>query len=219
MRRRPIYFYISPKLIKCPKLIKLLLIVFLIIGLFVLVEKNLQETILTVANAKAVQAATETISQSVAAKIADTVDYRELIHTVQDSSGRVVLMQANTVMLNKIAADTTLEVQKRLREMSNERFNIPLGQAFGSKILASFGPLIRVTIVPVGTVQVKVLDDFVEAGINQTKHRLLLDIKSRVRVVIPLASSEAVVETKVPITETIIVGEVPQTYIKLNPSK
>ncbi len=213
MRRRPIYFYISPKLIK------FLLIVFLIIGVFIFVEKNLQETILTVANARAVQAATETINQAVATKVADNVDYRELIYTVQDSNGRVVLMQANTVKLNKIAADTTLEVQRRLRELGNERFNIPLGQAFGSKILASFGPLIRITIVPVGTVQVKVLDDFVEAGINQTKHRLLLDIKARVRVVIPLASSEAVVETRVPLTETIIVGEVPQTYIKLNPGK
>ncbi len=217
MRRRPIYFYISPKL--SPRLIKFLLIIFLLIGLFVLVEHNLQETILTVANAKAVQAATETINQAVAAKIADSVDYRELIYTMQDNSGRIVLMQANTAKLNKIASDTTLEVQKKLRELGNERFNIPLGQAFGSKLLASLGPLIRVTIVPLGTVEAKVSDDFVEAGINQTKHRLWLNVKTRVRVVIPLASSEAVVETRIPITETIIVGEVPQTYIKLNPGE
>lgn len=210
MRRRPIYFYIKSRLVK-----GLALVVVAVI-LFIIVERNLRETILAVANARAVQAATETINQAVAAKVVDSIDYRELIYTVQDSSGRLVLMQANTLKLNKIASDTTLEVQKKLRELSNERFNIPLGQAFGSKLLASYGPLIKITIVPIGTVQVKVLDDFEEAGINQTKHRLLLNVKTRVRIVVPLASSEAVVETQVPVTETVIVGEVPQTYVKLN---
>jgi len=210
VRRRPIYIYIKPRLVKA--MVAFVVLLFL----FILVERNLRETILTVANAKAIQAATETINLAVTSKIVDSVDYRELIHTVQDSSGRLVLMQANTVKLNKISSDVTLEVQKGLRELGNERFNIPLGQALGSKLLASSGPLLRVTIVPVGTVQVKVLDDFEEAGINQTKHRLLLNVKTRVRIVIPLASSEAVVETQIPVTETVIVGEVPQTYIKLN---
>ena len=125
-------------------------------------------------------------------------------------------MQANTVKINKIASDTTLAVQKKLQELGNERFNIPFGQALGSKLLASYGPLIRVVIVPIGTVRISVADDFEEAGINQTKHRLLLDVKTKVKVVVPLASSEAVVETQVPITETVIVGEVPQTYVKFS---
>lgn len=210
MARRRIYFYISPKLVR------ILVVLTVIILLFIIIERNLKDTIQTVANAKAVQLATETINQAVAEKLVGSVDYRELIYTVQDSNGRLVLMQANTVKLNKIASDTTLAVQKKLQELSNERFNIPFGQALGSTLLASYGPLIKVVIVPVGTVQVKVSDDFEEAGINQTKHRLLLNVKTKVKIVIPLASSEAVVETQVPITETVIVGEVPQTYVKLD---
>ena len=213
MARRRVYFYIAPKLVR------VLVVLGILILLFVLVERNLKDTILTVANAKAVQMATEVINQAIAEKLVGSVDYRELIYTVQDSKGRIVLMQANTVKINKIASDTTLAVQKKLQELGNEKFNIPFGQALGSKLLASYGPLIRVVIVPIGTVRISVADDFEEAGINQTKHRLLLDVRTKVKVVVPLASSEAVVETQVPITETVIVGEVPQTYIKFSSTR
>ncbi len=210
MGRRRIYFYISPKLVK------VLIPIFIILLLFIAIEKNLRDTIFTVAGARATQAATEAINQAIAEKVVGSVDYRELIYTVQDNNGRIVLMQANTLKLNKIASDTTLAVQQKLRELGNEKFNIPLGQALGSKLLASYGPLIKVVIVPVGTVQVRVSDDFDEAGINQTKHRLLLNVETRVKVVIPLTSSEATVRTQVPITETVLIGEIPKTYIKLN---
>jgi sporulation protein YunB len=210
MGRRRVYFYISPKLIK------VIVPILALLMLFIVVEKNLRDTIFTVAGAKATQAATEAINQAIAEKVVGSVDYRELIHIVQDNNGRIVLMQANTLKLNKIASDTTLAVQQKLRELGNEKFNIPLGQALGSKLLASYGPLIKVVIVPIGTVQVKVSDDFDEAGINQTKHRLLLNVETKVRVVIPLTSTEAIVKNQVPITETVLIGEIPQTYIKLN---
>jgi sporulation protein YunB len=210
MGRRRVYFYISPKLIK------VIVPILALLMLFIVVEKNLRDTIFTVAGAKATQAATEAINQAIAEKVVGSVDYRELIHIVQDNNGRIVLMQANTLKLNKIASDTTLAVQQKLRELGNEKFNIPLGQALGSKLLASYGPLIKVVIVPIGTVQVKVSDDFDEAGINQTKHRLLLNVETKVRVVIPLTSTEATVKNQVPITETVLIGEIPQTYIKLN---
>jgi sporulation protein YunB len=210
MGRRRVYFYISPKLIK------VIVPILALLMLFIVVEKNLRDTIFTVAGAKATQAATEAINQAIAEKVVGSVDYRELIHIVQDNNGRIVLMQANTLKLNKIASDTTLAVQQKLRELGNEKFNIPLGQALGSKLLASYGPLMKVVIVPIGTVQVKVSDDFDEAGINQTKHRLLLNVETKVRVVIPLTSTEAIVKNQVPITETVLIGEIPQTYIKLN---
>ncbi len=207
MVRRSIYWYLS---LRRTKVLVLLISVAIVVFL---IEHNLQDTILTVANTKVSQAATERIAQTVVASLGD-INYRDLIYTVQDKQGRIVLMQANTIKLSKIAAETTLVLQQKLKEMGTQRFNLPLGQALGSKILASYGPLVKIAVVPLGTVQVKVQDEFAAAGINQTKHRLLLNIESRVKVVIPLASSEVTVATIVPITETVIVGEVPNTYLK-----
>lgn len=186
---------------------------------FAIVEKNLRPTILAISKAQAEQIAVESIQDAVNEKVAKVVEYKDLIFVRTDSRGRVVLMQPNTVKINSLAADTTLEVQKALKKLEGNVFKIPLGQTLGSQLLASYGPKIKVTIVPIGTVKVIVEDKFEQAGINQTRHRLYLNIFSKVKIVIPLVSDSVEVSSQVPIAETIIVGEVPGTYLNLNLGK
>jgi sporulation protein YunB len=91
-----------------------------------------------------------------------------------------------------------------------------LGLVTGSTIFANTGPPIKIVIVPVGAIDVDVMDEFVEAGINQTKHRIFLNIKTDLRVVVPLMSSTVSVSMQVPVTESIIIGPVPEWYMKFN---
>lgn len=186
---------------------------------FTMVEINLKDTILAMARVRAEQAAIKAIQEAVNEKIAKAVEYKDLIFIRTDNNGRVVLMQANTIKINNLAADTTLEIQKTLARLEGTTIPIPLGQALNSKILASYGPKIKVTLVPMGTVKVKVEDDFQEAGINQTRHRLYLHVFSRVKIVIPLVSETVEVASQIPIAETIIVGEVPDTHVNLDLGK
>ncbi|ADG82964.1 sporulation protein YunB [Thermincola potens] len=186
---------------------------------FAIVEKNLRPTIQAISKAQAEQIAVESIQDAVNEKVAKVVEYKDLIFVRTDSRGRVVLMQPNTVKINSLAADTTLEVQKALKKLEGKVFKIPLGQTLGSQLLASYGPKIKVTIVPIGTVKVIVEDKFEQAGINQTRHRLYLNIFSKVKIVIPLVSDSVEVSSQVPIAETIIVGEVPGTYLNLTLGK
>ena len=115
---------------------------------------------------------------------------------------------------NKIAADTTIKVQNILRDIGEEKINIPIGQVLGSQLLASVGPNITITVIPVGTVQVKVIDKFEQAGINQTRHMVYLIATTQIRIVVPLVSKSVSVNTQVPIAEYVVVGEVPSTYIQ-----
>lgn len=196
--------------------------IFFIIGIFlsyffVTLERNLSETINTVACAKAKVMATETINQTIYDRIANEVQYRDLITVEKDNQGKIVLMQPNTIAINKLMAQTTLEVQKAMEKMEERRIRIPAVQAFDNAILANIGPKISVRIVPIGTIRTTILNKFEEAGINQTRHRILLNVEATVRVVFPLLESKAKVVTQVPIAETIIVGEVPNTYMNLTP--
>ncbi|MFZ5641183.1 MAG: sporulation protein YunB [Bacillota bacterium] len=183
---------------------------------FTVVEMNLKDTILAMARVRAEQAAIKAIQEAVNEKIARAVEYKDLIFIRTDNNGRVVLMQANTIKINNLAADTTLEIQQSLAKLEGTTVPIPLGQALNSKLLASYGPKIKVTLVPMGTVKVKVEDDFQQAGINQTRHRLYLHVFSRVKIVIPLVSETVEVASQIPIAETIIIGEVPTEYVNLN---
>jgi sporulation protein YunB len=195
----------------------ILLILAAIITLpFTVVEMNLKATILAMARVRAEQAAIKAIQEAVNDKIAKAVEYKDLIFIRTDNNGRVVLMQANTIKINNLAADTTLEIQHSLAKLEGTTVPIPLGQALNSKLLASYGPKIKVTLVPMGTVKVKVEDDFQQAGINQTRHRIYLHVYSRVKIVIPLVSETVEVASQIPIAETIIIGEVPTEYVNLN---
>ena len=200
---------------KIPSLIMVftLLGMILIIG-FWIVETHLKPTLLTIAETKATLLATQSINNVISESVNLGIDPQKLVNVTLDSRGRVVLVQSNTMEFNKIAAETTIKVQNTLKEIGAEKIMIPMGQIVGSQLLASVGPNITVTIIPIGTVQVKVVDKFEQAGINQTRHMVYLIATTQIRIVVPLVSKSVSVNTQVPIAEYVVVGEVPSTYVQ-----
>jgi sporulation protein YunB len=189
----------------------------LILGMYSFwqIETNLKPTLLTLAEAKATVIATQTINTVITQKVTHDADPKQLVNVHLDNRGRVVLIQPNAMAFNRLAAETTMEVQSALEKIREEQIYIPMGQIFGSQIFASFGPKITVSILPVGTVEVKVIDKFEQAGINQTRHLIYLVATTSVRIVVPLVSKAVIVKTQVPIAEYIVVGDVPSTYLQL----
>ncbi|MBC8015926.1 MAG: sporulation protein YunB [Sporomusaceae bacterium] len=207
-------FFVGKKR-KIPSLmvISILLCIALIAG-FWMMETHLKPTVLAIAEAKATFLATQSINSVINESINGGIDPQKLVNITLDSRGRVVLIQSNTMEFNRIAADTTIKVQNILREIGEEKISIPIGQIMGSQLLASMGPNITVTVIPIGTVQVKVFDKFEQAGINQTRHMVYLIATTQIRIVVPLVSKSVSVNTQVPIAEYIVVGEVPSTYVQ-----
>lgn len=195
------------------------LIFFLLGGLmiygFYMIEGHLKPTLLAIAEARATAIATTTINNVVNEEISRGMNYQSLVSVKVDDRGRVVLMQPNTVEFNRLASHVTIKVQQGLEQISEEKIYIPFGQVLGSQILASYGPKISVTVIPIGTVQVKVIDTFEQAGINQTKHMIYIVANTQVRIVVPLVSKSVEVITRVPISEYVVMGEVPNTYVQI----
>ncbi|MDI6710642.1 MAG: sporulation protein YunB [Thermoanaerobacterales bacterium] len=180
----------------------------------IVVERRLAETIVAMAQARAVQTAVSEVNLAVRSHLAAAgVDYQDLIELHKDDQGRVVMMQANTVRINELAAGFALAAEKNLREMDRDSFSIPLGQVTGNRLLAAWGPRIPVRILPVGAVRVNMSDRFESAGINQTRHRIYLDLDTDLRVVVPWHEKNVQVTTRVPLVENIVVGGVPSTYV------
>lgn len=204
---------------RIPGVSKKWLIIFLFGGLivygFCIIEGHLKPTLLAIAEARATAIATTTINNVVNEEISQGMNYQNLVSVKVDDRGRVVLMQPNTVEFNRLASHVTIKVQEGLRQIAEEKIYIPFGQVLGSQILASYGPKISVTVIPIGTVQVKVIDTFEQAGINQTKHMIYIVANTQVRIVVPLVSKSVEVITRVPISEYVVMGEVPNTYVQI----
>ncbi|KAB2951580.1 sporulation protein YunB [Heliorestis acidaminivorans] len=180
---------------------------------FVYAENNLRSTVIAMAEARGKALAVEAINEAIRHRIANQNEFQDLIIYKTDQQGRIVLLQPNTIMINHLAAETALEVQDTLSNLNSTELKIPLGQISGSSLFANRGPTLPVRILPIGTVQVKAVETFEEAGINQTKFMVFLDIETVVRIVVPMVTSDMAVNTIVPISTTIIPGEVPHVYM------
>lgn len=199
---------------------KRVILTFVIISLFLMitvgfmyVDKSLTPTIKVLAETKAEEIASRSINKAVGDIIKDKINYSDLVLTKSDANGKISMVQSNTILMNQIASDVAIQIQNELKKAKTTTSYIPIGTALGSPILAKYGPQVKVSIEPIGTVNVNFSTKFEDAGINQTRHRIYLEVKAQVNVVIPLSTEPKEVKAQVPICETIIIGEVPQSYV------
>ena len=183
--------------------------------LFWVMETHLKPSILAIAEARAIGIATQSINKVIEDKVKNKVESKDVPDVKLDNQGKIVFIQPNTMEFNRLSAEITIDVQKTLQDLSRENIEIPLGQITGSQILASIGPNINVAVIPVGVVKIKTINNFEQAGINQTKHMISLAAETEVKIVVPMISKSSVVNTQVPIAEYVIVGDVPNTYVHL----
>ena len=195
--------------------IYLILVVFIALQTLLLLDRNLRPTLEAIAEARAKVIATQAINDAINTKIAQEIKYGLLITVHTDYNGKPAWAQVNTMEVNRIVAATTMRVQETLGTIRGEVLRIPLGQAFNSQLLANMGPRIPFTIVPVGTVNVEVTDAFEQAGINQTRHKIYLEVYTDVQIVIPFVTRTVQVHSQVPIADVTYLGDVPQTVIDL----
>lgn len=194
----------------------LILLVLLLTAAMIAMEQNLSQTMLDMAFARAYSMAVETINRAVKQAMGQGVTYEELIDAQMDAQGRVSMLRANTMRMNELASQTALLAERELGSAENQVVEIPLGAALGVSFLSGFGPRLEVQILPVGAVHTNFDTEFETAGINQTRHKIFLNLRATVSLIVPTGSQLVEVTSTVPIAESIIVGEVPESFVDVN---
>ena len=190
-----------------------ILVVLCAAALLIAMEQNLSQTMLDMAFAQAYSMAVETLNGAVQKVTERGVQYDELIDAHTDGNGRITMLRANTMRMNELAAQTALLAERELNSIENQFVEIPLGAALGIRSLSGFGPRIAVQILPVGAVHASFDTELETAGINQTRHKIFLTLRATVSLIIPTGSQRVEVVSMLPIAESIIVGEVPQSFV------
>ncbi|NLW48060.1 MAG: sporulation protein YunB [Firmicutes bacterium] len=180
---------------------------------FWLIDCRIRPSLRELARVRARQIAIESIHKTIQSQIVPELEYGELVEMRLTDNGKVAYLQSKTGAINRISTKTILAVQQCLKELHSETVKIPLGQIFGLKTLASYGPLLTVKIIPVGVVEGSIKDQFDSVGINQIRHKIYIRIKTTIKMVVPLVREEIVINTDAPLTETVIMGEVPNLYL------
>lgn len=82
----------------------------------------------------------------------------------------------------------------------------------GISALSVISPNFKIAMERAGSVEAEIDSEFTAVGINQTLHRIYLNLNCSIGVLTPFESVSKKVASKVLLTETVIVGEVPSTY-------
>jgi sporulation protein YunB len=188
-----------------------ILVLFSVLALMI-AERRLAPVLRTWAETRAVSLATRAINVAVEEMMAVSLSSTTMAHLVRDGEGNLQAIQYDMGEVNRVSSQATHKILQTLNNMGEEVFPIPLGQLTGLDFLASWGPGIPVRMIPLGGLTTTPVASFESAGINQTWHRVLLDIQVVMRVAVPLVSEDILVSTQVPILEEVFIGTVPTWY-------
>ncbi len=145
--------------------------------------------------------------------VLDNIDYKDMISIQKDEKGNV--LKTDVVLINKIASDIALEAEKQFMELKEEEIKIPIGALTGNRLLAGSGPGMNIKVIPTGNILTEIKNEFVAQGINQTMYRIYLELTCKVSIVTQYKTIYDEVVNQVLLVETVIVGEVPETYYNI----
>lgn len=193
----------------------IVIIISVLVSYFIYLDRKIVPIVLAIGELKAQEMITRAVNESIRIVLRQDIRYQDLISTREDSEGNIVMMQANTFLMNKIASDVALTIQHHFGQIKVFTERIPLGNILGSQFFAQCGPKIKLGITPMGMVDVNFGTEFEHAGINQIRHRVYLIINTEAKVIVPFNSNNMHVTTYFPVAETIIVGKIPRSYINV----
>ncbi len=152
------------------------------------------------------------VSNEQATAVMKQYSYNNIFEIEKDKDGNVNMIKSNIFTINEITSDVAVKIQKAINENDNDNIGIPLGTFTGSKILSGRGPNINIKISTIGNVETDLKSEFIEKGVNQTLHRVYLQVACKAVVLTPFQNIETSITNQVLLVENVIVGNIPETY-------
>ena len=155
--------------------VALLIIGAIIAAVCIFIKSNVNPMIVTISNERIRALTTDAVSSSVLDVMSENSSV-EYLKVTRDDKQNIKSVDMNTAAINDLAQKITLSAQKRINEIGNDGIKIPVGSLSGVTLFTGLGPDINIKIYLVGSTQTQIISMFTSAGINQTLHRLYINI-------------------------------------------
>ena len=141
------------------------------------------------------------------------VDYSDFVTITRNEAGEITALSADMARLNLLRAELSAHLLERLEDSQLE-LTVPVGSLLPIEPTWARGPELHLRALALGTASAEFESEFTSAGINQTRHRLWLELSVPVTVLLPGGGEELTVDSRLCVAETVIVGRVPQTWFQ-----
>ena len=181
-----------------------------------LLENKLRPVVAEIAAAQAQNTMTAVVENAVTADLAARqVSYADFVTIQRDEGGAITALPTDMARMNLLRSELTAAVLEALEGVDVSDVQVPLGSLFDLEPLWAKGPALKAKAMTVGTVRAEFDSQFTSAGVNQTLHRIWLEVDVPMTLLLPGGEVEASLHTRLCVAETVIVGKVPDTYLQL----
>ena len=189
--------------------------VFSVISLALIYNLQIIPALIPFARATASTEITKQI-QAVIRKCISEKEYGEIVKLNYDNNGNVVSLQTDTASIAALTSDITEQSILALSENNKLNVAIPIGNLTGGAVFTGKGPPINIKVAISKKINCRIKNEFLESGINQTLHRIVIVVDTEIHALVPSAAQSTKVTTEYCVAETVIVGTVPEAYTKIN---
>ena len=139
---------------------------------------------------------------------AQKLDYTTMVCVTEDDP------KVEKDRLNRLRNETLSIINERLTGGDESELGVPLGSVFLPALLSGKGPRLPVRVLTVSNCDADFYSGFREAGINQTLHRITMQVAMNITLLTPAGTQQVKVDSGVVVAETILIGQVPQPLIR-----
>ena len=184
---------------------------------FLLMDLQLRPQIREWGQARARYLATQAINQAISQELEENgEEYQDLVRFEKDQFGQILAVQTDVVKVNTMKSRMIARVSQKLNDAAAAVIRIPLGNATGMDLLYGRGPKIPLRMIPLASANADFVSVFTNAGINQTRHQVVIEAEVELNVLAPGSETTLTVSSQISVAETVLIGNVPDSYTYLD---
>ena len=182
---------------------------------FFLLRSRYRDVISDLARTQVMNTTSDLTNDAIAKQIAaGNIAYDRIVFFEKDLDGRITALKTNMSEVNRLKTDILNIINDEILSLDTSDIGIPLGSLFLPELLSGKGPSIPVHILSIRNSDANFVSHFSQAGINQTLHRLNMEVSIDVAVLVLGETNSFTMSSEVVVAETVIVGDVPQTFLQ-----
>lgn len=192
-----------------------ILILAVLLIAFLMLRSRYRDVIKELAETQVKNTTSDLTNDAIAKQIAKgEIQYDRIVYFEKDLNGRITALKTNMSEINRLKTDILNIINDEILALDASDLGIPLGSLFFPEFLSGKGPAIPVHILSIRNSDASFESSFSQAGINQTLHKLTMLVSVDVAVLVLGQTSSFTTESEVVVAETVIVGEVPGTFLQ-----
>lgn len=182
---------------------------------FLMLRSRYRDVIRELAETQVKNTTSDLTNDAIAEQIAEgIIQYDRIVYFEKDLDGRITALKTNMSEVNRLKTDILNIINDEILALDTSDIGVPLGSLFLPELLSGKGPAIPVHILSIRNSDANFASEFTQAGINQTLHQLTMEVSVDVAVLVLGQTSSFTVTSEVVVAETVIVGDVPNTFLQ-----